>query len=84
MKFFKRNYYTLANDLKNLNLKFPKYLIEDKLYIKINQIVETYINYNSYSDLPKLHRWCNNTSPVYKDKCDWEKKMNQANIDNSF
>ncbi len=84
MKFFKRNYYTLAKDLKNLDFKFPKYLIKNKLYEKINKVFEQYINYNLYSDLPKLHRWCNNTSPVYKGKCDWEKKMNQANIDNSF
>ena len=84
MKIFKRNYYTLANELKNLNFKFQEYLNVNKLYKKINKSFEQYINYNPYSNLPKLHRWCNTTSPIYKDKCDWEKKMNQANIDNSF
>jgi hypothetical protein len=84
MKILKREYYTLANELRNINLEYPKFIIENKLYQKISLSIQKLIEFDSNSHLPKLHRWCNTTSPIYKNKCDWEKKTNQANIDNSF
>ena len=51
-----------------------------------------YINfYNSYFRFLKnndnttmLHRWCNNTSPIYKNTCNWEKKLENAQLDNCY
>lgn len=65
-----------------------------KKYFKLN-LIHTFPNTNkyfikfieyfdSYQTLPKLHRWCNTTSPIYKDKCDWEKKIDNANRDNCY
>ena len=84
IKFIKRDYYTLANDLKGISINFNPNSNNNVIFTRINNYLEKIINYDTNKDLPKLHRWCNNTSPVYKDKCNWENKMTQANIDNSF
>ena len=65
-----------------------------KQYFKINFINTfpnnnkyfiKFINYfDTYNSLPKLHRWCNTTSPIYKDSCNWEKKIDNANRDNCY
>lgn len=65
-----------------------------KQYFKIN-FINTFPNnnkyfikfidyFNNYNSLPKLHRWCNTTSPIYKDSCNWEKKIDNANRDNCY
>jgi hypothetical protein len=65
-----------------------------KQYFKIN-FINTFPNNNkyfikfidyfyNYNSLPKLHRWCNTTSPIYKDSCNWEKKIDNANRDNCY
>jgi len=65
-----------------------------KQYFKIN-FINTFPNnnkyfikfidyFNNYNSLPKLHRWCNTTSPIYKDLCNWEKKIDNANRDNCY
>ena len=84
MKFLKREYYTLAKDLKNINLEYPKFIIENKLYKKINLSIQKLIEFDSNSHLPKLHRWCNTTSNRYKNICNWEKKLDNAQNDNCY
>ncbi len=39
------------------------------------------INNNNFT---KLHRWCTIVSPIYKNTCNWEKKMDLAAKDNCF
>ena len=51
-------------------------------YIKFYNI---YINFmKSSENRTLLHRWCNNTSPIYKDTCNWEKKFDIAQKDNCY
>ena len=33
---------------------------------------------------PMLHRWCNATSEVYQNTCDWKTKVDAANADAQF
>ena len=51
-------------------------------YLKINDIFKNFMKNNENNTL--LHRWCNNTSPIYKDKCNWEKKLELAQLDNCY
>lgn len=39
---------------------------------------------NNQDDFTKLHRWCTIVSPIYKDSCNWEKKMDMASKDNCY
>ena len=50
----------------------------NKYFIKLIE------HFDSYNNLPKLHRWCNTTSPIYKDSCNLEKKIDNANRDNCY
>ena len=43
-----------------------------------------YINYNYIDNTTQLHRWCHINSEKYKTICDWEKKSDNANRDNSL
>ena len=31
-----------------------------------------------------LHRWCNTESPIYKNTCNWERKLDIAQLDNCY
>lgn len=60
-------------------------ILKNKKSIFFNNLnnLYKYIFTNDYN-LPKLHRWCVKTSNIYKKSCNWEKKNENANIDNSF
>lgn len=51
-----------------------------KSYIK--NITKNFIDVDK--DLPNLHRWCNTTSSRYKNICNWEKKLDNAQNDNCY
>lgn len=51
-----------------------------KSYIK--NITKYFIDVDK--DLPNLHRWCNTTSNRYKNICNWEKKLDNAQNDNCY
>ena len=53
---------------------------------KYSNIFSYYIQkiFISNDNLTDLHRWCNTTSPRYKDTCDWEKKLDFAGRDNCY
>jgi len=54
-------------------------------FTNTNKYFINFINYlNNIDNVTKLHRWCNNTSPIYKYTCDWEKKNDNANRDNCY
>lgn len=54
----------------------------NELFNKFSMTIQNM--FKSHYDLPKLHRWCNTTSPIYKDICDWEKKTENAGRDNCY
>ena len=61
------------------------------IYNYINNILKkNYIkNITKYfmdvdKDLPNLHRWRNTTSNRYKNICNWEKKLDNAQNDNCY
>jgi len=56
-------------------LSLPKYFSNLKLIFK---------KFYTEQNLPKLHRWCTIVSPIYKNSCNWEKKMELAAKDNCF
>lgn len=46
--------------------------------------LSSYINENYIDNTTQLHRWCHINSEKYKTICDWEKKSDNANKDNSL
>lgn len=52
------------------------------VYLKFYNIYKNLMKNNENTTL--LHRWCNTTSPVYKDTCNWEKKLEIAQHDNCY
>ena len=52
------------------------YILNTKILKKIFTDVD--------KDLPNLHRWCNTTSNRYKNICNWEKKLDNAQNDNCY
>lgn len=79
LRIFKRELFTLINN----NYKFPNKFPNDKILIKISMSIEKLFN-NDYESMTKLHRWCNTTSPKYKNSCDWIKKLDNAGRDNCY
>ena len=68
-KYFK---ITFIHTFPNTNRYFSKF-------------IDHFINhFNGLDTLPKLHRWCNKTSPIYKNICNLEKKIDNANRDNCY
>ena len=49
-----------------------------------NYINENYINENYIDNTTNLHRWCHKQSDKYRDSCNWETKLDNANRDNSL
>jgi len=86
-KTFIRKYFSIANAyFKDLNTYvLPNtYPNNNKLFIKIQKSLEKVINIDTDKNLPNLHRWCNTASYRYKNSCDWEKKIDNANRDNCY
>lgn len=83
-RVFKRELFTFAkkyyNDLNRFTPddSFPN---NNKLFVRISTTIEKLFE-NDYDKMTDLHRWCNKTSPKYKDSCDWEKKLDNAGRDN--
>ena len=50
-----------------------------KISSNLNKLFE-----DKYDNMTNLHRWCNTTSPKYKNTCDWEKKLDNAGRDNCY
>jgi hypothetical protein len=46
--------------------------------------VSNYINKKYIENPTNLHRWCHKQSDKYRDSCNWETKLDNANIDNSL
>tara|TARA_Y100000816_G_scaffold148324_1_gene105301 strand:+ start:565 stop:840 length:276 start_codon:yes stop_codon:yes gene_type:complete len=85
-RLFKRDLYTFINNyFKNLNIFKPKdtFPNNNKLFMKVSDSLNKLLK-NDNDSMTKLHRWCNTTSPKYKDNCDWEKKLENANRDNCY
>lgn len=84
-RIFKRDLYTLIQKINNFNtIDFPKtFPNNNKLFVQISMTIEKLFS-NNNQQLPDLHRWCNTTSPKYKYKCNWEKKIDNAGRDNCF
>ena len=81
MRTFKRDYYTLINRVSNVVIKkFPKNNLHELIYNSFKNIY----NYDVNKKLPNLHRWCNSTSERYKNSCNWEKKLENAMMDNCY
>lgn len=85
-RIFKRELYTFTKKYYN-NLytfkpidTFPN---NNKLFTKISMTIEKLFNSNN-EQLTDLHRWCNTTSPKYKNICNWEKKIDLAGRDNCY
>ena len=53
-----------------------------KNFSYFNKIIKLF--QNNQDDFTKLHRWCTIISPIYKDTCNWEKKMDMAAKDNCY
>ena len=50
-----------------------------------NNLIKIYNKlFNLNNNFTKLHRWCTVVSPIYKNTCNWEKKMDLAAKDNCF
>tara|TARA_Y100000591_G_C21674956_1_gene614928 strand:+ start:95 stop:316 length:222 start_codon:yes stop_codon:yes gene_type:complete len=64
----------------NHPIKFKTYLPNFIMKLSKN-IYKNFINSNKTT---KLHRWCHATSDIYKYKCNWKTKLDNANRDNSF
>ena len=85
-RIFKRQLFTFAkkyyNDLHTIKVDdtFPN---NNKLFTKISMTIEKLFNIND-KELTDLHRWCNTTSPKYKNICNWEKKIDLAGRDNCY
>lgn len=77
--------------LQNTLSYFNNYLCQTRIYQKINnvnrELYSIYLNFNKYdvdANLPNLHRWCNGVSQRYRNTCNWEKKLDNANRDNCY
>ena len=88
-RIFKRELFTYAkkyyNDISNFNGFKPDdtFPNNNKLFKKISMTIEKLFDTN-YDNMTSLHRWCNTTSPKYKNSCDWEKKLDNAGRDNCY
>mgnify|MGYP001193329780 CR=1 FL=1 len=85
-RVFKRHLFTVANKyFNNLNQFKPDdtFPNNNKLFTRISMTIEKLFE-NNYDNMTQLHRWCNTTSPKYKDTCDWEKKLDNAGRDNCY
>lgn len=85
-RIFKRELFTLVTKCyNNLNTFKPvdSFPNNNKLFIRISSTIDKLFK-NNYDNLTDLHRWCNTTSPKYKDTCDWEKKLDNAGRDNCY
>ncbi len=67
------------------------YLSQSSLYKRLNhfkkELYDIYNNFNKYdvdANLPDLHRWCNRVSDIYRNTCNLEKKLDNANRDNCY
>ena len=56
--------------------------VKINFYEKFNNIYKNLMKNRDNATL--LHRWCNTTSPVYKNTCNWEKKLEIAQLDNCY
>ena len=83
MKIFKREYYTLIKNFNISNIIPKKYIEKNYLFKKIDEYLLKISN-DVNKGLPKLHRWCTKTSPIYAKTCNWELKMENANKDNCY
>ena len=86
---FKRGYHTMTTRLftKIIGNNKPKTFSDvstNSLMIMVKRTIDNFVNRDIDGHLPKLHRWCNNTSPRYKDTCNWEKKLEIASRDNCY
>ena len=54
-----------------------------KTYNRIYSAVYTIFMKNN-ENTTLLHRWCNTTSPIYKNICNWERKLDIAQLDNCY
>ncbi len=77
--------------LQNTISYFNNYLCQTRIYQRVNnvnrELYSIYLNFNKYdvdADLPDLHRWCNSVSQRYRNTCNWEKKLDNANRDNCY
>ena len=77
----------LQNTISYLN----NYLCQTRIYKRLNnvnrELYSIYQNFNKYdvdANLPYLHRWCNSVSQRYRNTCNWEKKLDNANRDNCY
>lgn len=70
------------NNLNNLKLHntFPN---NNTLFTRISDKIDKFFDSN-YNNMTDLHRWCNTTSPKYKNTCNWEKKLDNAGRDNCY
>lgn len=46
--------------------------------------LSNFVNINYIDNTTNLHRWCHKQSEKYKNKCNWEIKLDNANTDNSL
>jgi len=46
--------------------------------------LSSYINENYIDNTTNLHRWCHKQSEKYRNSCNWETKLDNANRDNSL
>ena len=76
---FTKNYFYNLTNFKPDN-SFPN---NNKLFVNIRTSIEKLMNKNN-DNMTSLHRWCINTSPKYKDTCNWEKKLDNAGRDNCY
>ena len=85
-RLFKRELFTFATKYYNyfnafkLDDTFPN---NNKLFAKISSNLNKLFE-DKYDNMTNLHRWCNTTSPKYKNTCDWEKKLDNAGRDNCY
>ena len=85
-RLFKRELFTFATKYYNyfnafkLDDTFPN---NNKLFAKISSKLNKLFE-DKYDNMTNLHRWCNTTSPKYKNTCDWEKKLDNAGRDNCY
>lgn len=80
-----KNLFSIAK--KNFNI-IHSFQISDT-FPNNNKIFRNFSDYiqklfTSNENVTYLHRWCNTTSPIYKNTCDVEKKIEFAGKDNCF
>ena len=85
-RIFKRELFTFTkNHFNNLNRFKPDdtFPNNNKLFARISMSIDKLFA-NDYDNMTDLHRWCNTTSPKYKNTCHWEKKLDNAGRDNCY